>query len=145
MFNMLQIWSFRTIYSYRYILVIPQYCNKGTVPSVKFQYCSTLAHGLITSSLSTRAVGQSGCFGSSGYVRLETNDLAGHCKVTTHTTTTAGPNSPVVSNIPERSNQPMLILNGILDASNLETFRKIVKCFFQNQWFEKWQWLATLQ
>ena len=142
---MLQIWSFRTIYSYRHTLVIPQYCNKGTVPSVKFQYRSTLVHGLIASSLSAHAVGQSGCFGSSDYVRLETNDLAGHCKVTTHTTTTAGPSSPVISNVPECSNQPMHFLNGNLDASNSETFWKIVKSFFQNQWFEKWQWLATLR
>ena len=44
-FNMLQIQSFRTIYSYRHTLVIPQYCNKGTVPSVKFQYRSTLGNG----------------------------------------------------------------------------------------------------
>ena len=141
---MLQIWSFRTIYSYHHTLVIPQYCNKDTIPSVNFQYRSTLAHGLIASSLSARAVGQSGCSGSSGYVRLETNDLAGHCKVTTHTTTTAGPGSPVILSVPKRSNQPMHFLNGYLDASNLETFRKIVKRFFQNQLFEKWQWLATL-
>ena len=56
----------------------------------------TDTQGLIASSLSAHAVGQSGCSGSFGYVRLETNDLAGHCKVTMHTTTTAGPSPPIL-------------------------------------------------
>ena len=54
----------------------------------------TDVQGLIVSSLSTRAIGQSG---SSGYMRLETDDLAGHRKVATHINTTPGPSSPIIS------------------------------------------------
>ena len=80
--------------------------------------------GLIASSLSASTVGQSG---SSAYMRLETNDLADYRKVATHTTTTPGPNSPVISNIPECPNQPMHFLDGNSnrnsDASNSERKR----------------------
>ena len=37
----------------------------------------------------------------------ETNNLADHHKVATHTTTTSGPSSSVILNLPECLNQPM--------------------------------------
>ena len=74
--------------------------------------------GLIASSLSTCVVGQSG---GSGYVRLETDDIADHHEVAMYTTTTPGPSSSVMSNVPEHPNQPRhsCFLNGNLERKRL--------------------------
>ena len=74
--------------------------------------------GLIASSLSACVVGQSG---GSGYVTLETDDIADHHEVVMYTTITLGHSSPVMSNVPEHPNQPMHLcfLNGNSERKGL--------------------------
>ena len=81
--------------------------------------------GLTASSLSTCAVGQSG---SSGYMRLQTDDLAGHHKVATHTTATPGPNSPVISAFLSILINPCISSTVITHSLGQFGKEKIIKC-----------------
>ena len=54
-------------------------------------------------------------------MRLETDDIADHHEVAMYTTTTPGPSSSVMSNVPEHPNQPRhsCFLNGNLERKRL--------------------------